>query len=587
MRQMVILFGLMAVLVFGAPLRAQDQVWLQLEAQPTLREAEGRARAYTGVFADVAGFQLNSGWYAVALGPYAPDVAVARLAELTAERLVPGDSFVAYPSNFRQQFWPKALGGVSVAPVQQSAISEPAQPGTEPGTEIVPDPVIEVEETLAEARRSEAALSREDRLDLQTALQWFGFYTSGIDGAFGPGTRKSMAAWQEAGGYDVTGILTTRQRAALLASHRRALAELGLQTVSEPESGIEITLPMALVQFDHFEPPFAHYGEKDGSGVRVILISQPGDQGTLYGLYDILQTLEIVPLDGARNRSDRSFTLTGHSATIESHAYAELSKGLVKGYMLIWNPQKDADRMARVLAAMQASFKPIGDRALDPGMVVMPDAARKGLLSGLEVRRPFLSRSGFYVDASGMVLTTTEATQGCARITLDSAIEADVVLGDAGLGIALLKPHRALSPAAVAELQTGPVRIGGEIAVSGYSYEGTLSAPTLSFGTFEDDRGLNGEAGLARLALDTLPGDAGGPVFDSAGSVLGMLLPRAMGGARQLPAGVSFATSAAVLAGKLAEAGVPSTASYRQGALAPEDLNRLATGMTVLVSCWH
>ena len=40
----------------------------------------------------------------------------------------------------------------------------------------------------------------------------------------------------------------------------------------------------------------------DGSGVRVLLISQSGDQGTLFGLYDIMQTLEIVPMEGPRDR---------------------------------------------------------------------------------------------------------------------------------------------------------------------------------------------------------------------------------------------------------------------------------------------
>ncbi len=81
------------------------------------------------------------------------------------------------------------------------------------------------------------------------------------------------------------------------------------------------------------------------------------------------------------NADERSFTLTGQSATLHSHTYAELSKGLIKGYMLIWNP-KDAERMERVLTTMQSSFKPIGDRALDPGLVPMPAAAKQGLLVG-------------------------------------------------------------------------------------------------------------------------------------------------------------------------------------------------------------
>lgn len=591
MKVMVFFFGLMAALVFAVGAQAQEQFWIQLEAQPTLRDAQDRARAYTGVFPDVAGFQLTSGWYAVAVGPYAPDVVQARLAALTAERLVPGDSFIALPGSFARQFWPAALAGVTVAPVEQSPLVDPVAPDRQPQAAVVAAPVVVVDtETPAQARRAEAALSREDRQSLQSALQWFGFYTSAIDGAFGPGTRKSMAAWQEANGLAPTGILTTLQRQALLAGYAQAQAELGLQTVTEPESGIAITLPLALVQFDRFDPPFVHYSAKDGSGVSVVLISQPGDQATLYGLYDILQTLEVVPLEGERSRDDRSFTLIGQSATVASHSYAEVSKGLVKGYMLVWNPSRDAERMARVLAAMQTSFKPVGERALDPGLVAMPDAARQGLLSGLDVRRPARSRSGFFVDAGGMVLTTIEATQGCARITLEHDTEADVVASDPTLGIALLKPRQVLAPAAVAQLQTGPARIGSEIALAGYSYEDTLPAPSLTFGTYADGKGLNGEVGLARLALDALPGDAGGPVFDSAGNVLGMLLTRATTGARQLPAGVSFAASAPVLAGKLAEAGIAPAdpaAAPRMGAMAPEDLTALAARMTVLVSCWN
>ena len=299
----------------------------------------------------------------------------------------------------------------------------------------------------------------------------------------------------------------------------------------------------------------------------------------------MLQTLEIVPLSGERTRSERSFTIDGRSEKLASHAYAELSKGLVKGYILSWNPADEA-RMTRVLAAMQSSFRSVGDKALDPGLVPLSDEGRKGLLSGLEVRRPALSRSGFYVDATGTVATVAEAVEGCNRITLDLRTDASVISTDAGTGLALLKPAKPLAPPAVAQLLSGPAREGQEIAVSGYSYEDKLPAPTLTFGALEEMKGLNGETGVARLSLDALPGDAGGPVLDSSGTVIGMLLPRDVTGARKLPDSVSYALQAATLGPRLTDAGLAPQASLRSGALAPEDLNRLAEGMTVLVSCW-
>jgi S1-C subfamily serine protease len=261
-----------------------------------------------------------------------------------------------------------------------------------------------------------------------------------------------------------------------------------------------------------------------------------------------------------------------------------VSRGLVKGWMLAWDPS-DA-RMARVVQELRASFRPVGDRALDPGLVPLDESARQGLLSGLELRKPRLSRSGFYVDAAGAVLTTTEAVAQCGRITLDGTVDATVTLQDDATGIALLAPVRPLSPPAVAGFQLAPDRIGAEVAVSGYSYGDRLSAPVLTFGTLADSAGLDGETGVKRLSLAALPGDAGGPVVDGTGAVLGMLLPRATGSGRVLPDDVALAATGAAIAELLAPKGVALAEAVSQGAMAPEDLARKAARMTVLVSCW-
>ncbi|PTE21293.1 peptidoglycan-binding protein [Cereibacter changlensis JA139] len=587
MRQAIFLLGLLTALVFGAAAMAQDRVWVQIEAQPTLREGEERARAYAGAFPDVSGFQMTSGWYAILLGPYGPDVARLRLDSLRAERLIPSDSFIADGRNFRQQFWPAGqLGAPLPPPVAITPLDDiPSLMQPDPQPDLAqPQPLFD--ETPAEARASESLLTLAERQDLQRALQWFGFYAAGIDGAFGAGTRTSMAAWQEANAQQPTGILTTAQRRSLMQGYESAQAELGLETITEAEAGIEITLPTALVAFERYEPPFVRYAEKDGSGVRVILISEPGDQATLYGLYDMLQTLEAVPLDGARERRETSFTIEGRSADLASHTHVELAQGMVKGFMLIWNPDDD-ERIARVLTAMQSSFRPIGDRALDPGMVMMDAAQRGGLTTGLEVRRPALSRSGFYIDAQGSVLTTVEALQSCRRITLDRDTEAEVAFRDDTLGIAVLRPRQPLAPQSYASFQGAALRPGSEIAVAGYSYEDQLPAPTLTFGALDGATGLNGEPDLRRLTLTALPGDAGGPVLSTSGAVLGMLLPKAEGGARQLPAEVGFAAAADALAARLAQEGLSPRNATPTGALAPEDLTRLGMGMTVLVSCWQ
>jgi len=567
------------LLMHPTAVQAQDDtVWLQVEAHPDLATATDRARAYASLFPETAGFGLRSGWYGIALGPYPAAEAALRLEALKREGQIPADSFIAYSRDYGDQFWPE---GGAVAPEAPEVMAT-----AEPDPAVDPEPAEAPDETRAEARDSEALLLPEDRKDLQTALQWFGFYASGIDGAFGPGTRNSMAAWQEAEGLEPTGILTTRQRRALLDAWKGELSTFGFTEVVEAESGITVTLPLGLVEFDHYEPPFVHYRAKAEGAPRILLISQPGDQAALYGLYDVLQTLESVPLDGARDRGDRDFRIRGTSATTDTTVFAALKGDRIKGWMLISTPGNEA-RDARILQVLEQSFKPDGNSVLDPGMVAMDAGTRAGLLSGLEVRKPKLSRTGFFISPEGAVLTTTEAVAECGRVTIDRATEAEVTLTDARSGLALLKPKSPLAPRAVAGFATTPGRPGSEVTVPGYSYEDRLPAPTLTFGTLDDLTGLNGESGLNRLSLQSLPGDAGGAVLDASGAVLGMLLPAAPAGGKQLPAGVAFALPNAEIARLLTPTGVTPLPATNTSALSPAALADAAMGMTALVSCWE
>lgn len=569
----------------AAAQQSPDQVWIQIEAKSTLADALERATAWQAMFDDVQGYRIGSGWHVITLGPFTRADAETRLAGLLNENLVPRDSFITDGRSFEGSFWPTAATPEPTTPEPAAPETAATDPIPEPAPELMTAPVVP-DETPEQARQSESLLSQSEREQLQTALNWFGFYTSTIDGAFGRGTRGSMAAWQEAMGFEPTGILTTFQRDTLTANYLAEQSVLGLATITEPEAGIEVTIPTALVQFDHYEPPFVHFIAKDGSdALRITLISQPGDQSALYALYDTLQTLEIMPTTGPRERGERSFTIRGDSASVTSAAFAELSRGLIKGWIVTWNPTADLP-IDRILPAIESSFRPVGDRALDPGIVPMDGATKAGLLAGLEVRKPRLTRSGFYIDGAGNVLTSADAVDQCARITLDGVTEARLTLADPATGIALLAPATPVSPPATAEFQLAPDRIGTEIAVSGYSYGDALPAPVLTFGTLQAGEGLAGEQGLKRLALTALPGDVGGPVVDSTGAVLGLLLPASTDPARVLPEGVAFATTGPAIAAALKAQGITLTQAARQGALPPEDLAKEVGRMTVLVSCW-
>lgn len=569
----------LAALVFGlavlsGSLVAAQSVYVQIEARPDLSQAQDRARAYGANLSDVNGFRLRSGWYAIALGPYDNEGAVARMQSLKVSRAIPDDAYLVRRSAFLQQFWPVGAGAFAAAEPAETDAASVASPTTAPA------------ENRAQALAGENRLNRDEKFSLQIALKLFGYYDGAIDAAFGPGTRGAMAAWQTAKSYEPTGVLTTRQRGELTGDYQSAIASAGMAPLRDTVAGIEMQLPQALVAFDRYQAPFVHYTPADDSGVTVLLISQPGDENTLLGLYDIMQSLKIVPPEGERERSSDRFTLTGADERITSYTHAVLKDGAIKGFTLIWPAGQDARRDI-VLKAMRDSFTTIDG-------VVLPDAMGNDameqsidLLGGLQIRQPQATGSGFFVDGRGTVLTTAAAVQNCGRITLDDVYDAQILARDMALGLAVLRPSEPLAPRDFARFLAGAARLNSEIAVAGFSFGGILGAPTLTFGTLADVRGLRGEETLNRLALAANPGDSGGPVFDSSGSVLGMLLPDQTDTSRRLPADVAFATDAAAIAGFLTNSGLAATASQRTQAMPPEELTRQAANLTVLVSCWQ
>lgn len=582
-------------LFMALPATAQQTVWVQIEAQRTLTGAQNAARGYSAAgIENVTGFALPGGWYGIALGPFSPNTADAQLRALRRAGLIPSDSYVVDGGRFRTQFWPVGVTAQTtpidpVDPIDPTpeAVVEAETPAAETATEPVaePDPIQPPDETLREAQASEQALDRDEKRLLQTALQWAGFYDSAIDGLFGRGTRRSMSAWQEANNHETTGVLTTAQRTELIGAYNAILDGMGLQLVRDDATGIEMMIPTGVVEFAEYEPPFARFDASGDIPAQVLLISQPGDQTRMFGLYEILQTLAIIPPEGERSRRDRGFTIEGADSTIHSYTSVVLEGGEIKGFTLVW-PAGDDDRRRRVLDEMQASFATT-DGVLDPAIARPGEDQAIDLIAGLEVRKPIRDRSGFYINTAGEVLTTVEAIGECTEITLGMEQEATVVHLDDALGLAVLRPATRLAPPAIAQFQTGVPRLNAEVAVAGFPYGNLLTTPALTFGKLADIRGLNGEDEVKRLSIFTQPGDAGGPVYDNGGAVLGMLLPKTQINGQMLPPEVSFSVDADQIIGSVKGAGLTVTTTDSVAYMTPEALTLMAADMTVLVSCWQ
>ncbi len=569
---------LLCILVWFLPhaASAQENFWIQVEAHRTLAEAQDRIRDYARRFDDVQGYYLGNGFYGIVLGPYGEALARAELDRLRNSAQIPGDSYLQTGRPFAQQFWPIGSAKTVVVPRQDDPVALisalPQAPLTAP------------RETERDARASEAALPREAREKLQKALRWAGHYRSIIDGAFGPGTRRAMEDWQAINAQEITGVLTSRQRELLLEQYDAILVDVAMKLVRDDASGIQLQLPTAVVAFSEYRPPFVKFdGTSSLPRARVLLISQPGDTAKLRGLFEVLQVLDVVPSEGPRQLRDDSFYIEGIGGDIHSYTSVTLRDGQIKGFMLVW-PDGDEARRRRILEEMQASFLPL-DGVLDPNSVPARADQAVDMVSGLTVRQPRLSRSGFYVANDGTAVTTSDALGSCDRITLDRDTAAGVVAAFPDLGVAILRPLDPLSPLGIASFQTDIPRLQDKVVAAGYPFNGVLAAPTLTFGTLVDLRNLDGDDRVQRLSLETQPSNAGGPVFDESGAVLGLVLPR-KGGTQSLPADVQFAVDAAQVVGLLTNAGVTAQTTGTAPALSSVVLADKAANTTALVSCW-
>ncbi len=537
----------------GGPLAAQE-MWLQIEARPSPAQAVSRARAYAERLDSAQSFALDgSRWNAVVLGPFDAAEIASRRRALLSRSAVPPDSFATDGAGFGQRLYP-----------QGGSAPEAAAPATS-------DKVAD--ENPAEARRFERRFSLAERERLQRALAWAGHYDAAIDGAFGRGTRRAMAAWQRAEGHAATGILTTARRRELAAAYDSVLEGLGLAPVADAVAGITVTMPTARVALEGRDPPFARYADPGGGPAEVLLISMRGGPAELRGLFDVMQTLAIVPRKGERSLALTAFTLTGRDDKIVSETRARVTEGVVKGFTLVWSAGDEA-RRRRLLAEMEASF------ATDPG-TVMPDtlgppdeAQSVDLLAGLEIRRPDVNRSGFYASRQGHVLTTADAIESCDRVTLDEKVTARIAATDEAAGLALLASAPALAPRIHARFLAGAPRLRSEVVLAGFSYDGELGLPSLTYGALAAMRGLDGEEKLRCYALAAHPGDAGGPVLDASGAVLGMLAS-APGGPRRLPDGVAFAADVETITAFLEAAGLSPEATD-PGAELPAPVSKVA-----------
>ena len=197
-----------------------------------------------------------------------------------------------------------------------------------------------------------------------------------------------------------------------------------------------------------------------------------------------------------------------------------------------------------------------------------------------------MTGSGFRVTR-GAIITNYHVVDGCSRLNVNG-VAAQVRGSDARSDLALLN---ATLPGPNATLRAQRAAVGEPLAVAGYPLRGLLSGFNMTTGSLSSLSGIGGDTRLVQITAPVQPGNSGGPVLDSAGNLMGVVVSKldavkAIKITGDIPQNVNFAINTNVLRSFLDANSVEYDTATSDKALATTAIAERAKGFTVLVECW-
>ncbi len=184
-------------------------------------------------------------------------------------------------------------------------------------------------------------------------------------------------------------------------------------------------------------------------------------------------------------------------------------------------------------------------------------------------------------------VTNHHVVEDCRQVRIDGAA-AKIAATDTRMDLALLSAP--LSGPSVSIRASRSV-VGEAVTVAGFPLQELLSSFQVTTGTLASLSGLGGDTSQFQITAPVQAGNSGGPVLDSAGRVIGIVVAKlnAIRTARatgDLPQNVNFAVGANALRSFLDASDVEYQTSLQGTPLLTTEVAQQAREFTVRVECW-
>ena len=271
------------------------------------------------------------------------------------------------------------------------------------------------------AVETSARLSDSERLKIQSALLWSGDYTGSIGGE--DPFLSAVRNFQKRAKAKITGILTSAERANLLAAAKTHEDEFGWTIVTDPSTGVRLGLPAKLVTQVREATRGTRYSSPHGD-VQVETFRIKTTELKLAALFDQQKREPATRKVESSALRDDSFFINGMQGLKNFSVRAYARDGEIRGFTLLFDQMMETI-VAPVTAAMVSAFSPFPERS-------SPFAA---------MAKPVEYGNGLIVSRSGHIITDRKLAAGCQVIVVAGLGDAERVAEDMDSGLALLRVY--------------------------------------------------------------------------------------------------------------------------------------------------
>lgn len=418
-------------------------------------------------------------------------------------------------------------------------------------------------------------LTDEEKRLIQIGLAASGHYVGVIDGAWGRRSQEALEAYGRSIDSDWADEALFWHAIALTEWTQEILAAADLSYRSFPAYGLQMIAPSGRLMID---PEDRRIARLQGPGLTIVLSRQDGYLAR--GLHEAMvreHAISTAPYTLRRGerlvtsvetnrqryyaRSERTGPGDLWSSAFVNHEKGVLDPlfsivvasiapgsgaraGITPGSPFALSYRELSKAVARTREQeQQAAARPAQPPPTHSGPGRKPAAP--------DAKRMVGTGTAFYVNNIDLV-TAAHVVDECSTVSFLDGTPIRIVAIHPRLDLALLTSDRR-SRAWLSVDRTGEGRLGQRVYALGYPYFGiTTTSLNVTAGNVSATRGLADSQSEITISAPVQPGNSGGPLLDSRGSIIGIVIAKLsasamLEAARSLPENVNFAVRGAEL----------------------------------------